>query len=432
MNKFALITIVAFTSSSFVQADVIHEINDYNTTKTEKVKIKSIRGVLGNYDLEKHSKAQVRAGYINFDQDGSPRTSSYALAGHYHVDSNVWNGMKVNLEAYTVLNVGINQNSANVNGDFFNDNGKSFILISQAYLNGKWGDTEINFGRQILDTPHADSDDIRMMPNYFEAYNISNTDIENTTLSAGFIRQMAGWENGIDASQFVNLGQTLDTKGVDIDGVAYANIGYDGIKDLSLNVWYYNYNDIANVVYADAAYNYKFSKDDNLMLAVQYDASRETGSALLGQQDANTYGISAELTLESIGIHILAAYNQDSGETGAMGLSLGGGPFFTSMEDQTLDAIGAAGSAWIIGTGYHFSAIGIDGLNAGIAYGNFKSKDSNVYESNEIDVVVEYALNDKTSLTAAYASVKFDAGLDENNQALTDYNQFRIITQHYF
>jgi hypothetical protein len=133
-----------------------------------------------------------------------------------------------------------------------------------------------------------------------------------------------------------------------------------------------------------------------------------------------------ELASETIGLHILAAYNKDSGETGAMGLSLGGGAFFTSMEDQTLDAIGAPGRAWMIGAGYHFEAIGIEGLNAGIAYGNFKADDTSLYESNEIDAVIDYSFNDNVSVTAAFASVDF------NINAMEDYDQFRVIANYNF
>ena len=158
---------------------------------------------------------------------------------------------------------------------------------------------------------------------------------------------MAGWENGVNAQQFVNVGETLETE--QIKGVSYASASYDGIKDLSLSLWYYNYNDIANVIYAEAGYTYTFTKETTLTLGLQYDSSKETDAALLGKQDANTFGLSMELASEEIGVHILAAYNQDNGETGAMGLSLGGGAFFTSMEDQTLDAIGAAGKAWMVG-----------------------------------------------------------------------------------
>jgi len=415
MKKIVLGTVSLMIMSIGIQAENINK----------PVEIKTVRGVLGGYDPVEHTKGQIRAGYITFSEDGESRTNAYALGGHFHFNTKRWNGFMVGTEVFTVLNLGVDQDPIHINGDLFNENGKSFILISQAYLDGKWGNTEIKLGRQALDTPHADSDDIRMMPNYFEAYNITNTDIDDLTLTAGFIRKMAGWENGVNSAEFVNVNETLGTAN-DTDGIYYTSASYEGIKDLSLALWYYNYNDIANVVYAEAGYSYSFAKETTLTLGLQYDSSKETGAALLGKQDANTFGVSMELASEEIGVHILAAYNQDNGETGAMGLSLGGGAFFTSMEDQTLDAIGAAGKAWMIGTGFHFSAIGIEGLNAGVAYGNFKADNASLYESNEIDAVIDYSLNDTVSLTAAFASVDFKM------KGSKDYDQFRVIANYNF
>ena len=78
-------------------------------------------------------------------------------------------------------------------------------------------------------------------------YRITNTDVDHLTLSAGFIDQIAGWENGVDSSDFVDVSETL---GVDqkTDGIYYAAATYEGIKDLSLSLWYYNYHDIAHVL----------------------------------------------------------------------------------------------------------------------------------------------------------------------------------------
>jgi len=386
------------------------------------IEIQSVRSILSGYDPLEHTNGQLRAGYIHLAEDTSPHNTAYAVAGHFHFYTQRWNGLMFGAEAYTVLNLGNNQN---LNNDFFDANGESFILISQAYLDGKWGNTEVKLGRQSLDTPHADSDDIRMMPNYFEAYRVTNTDVSDLTLSAGFIHRMAGWENGVDSSEFVNIGETLGT-GREVDGVYYASASYEGIRDLSLSLWYYGYHDIANVLYAEAGYSYDLSKQISLILGLQYDGSQETGAALLGKQDAHTYGISLETNFADIGVTILAAYNQDNGDTGAMGLSLGGGPLFTSMEDQTLDALGTAGSAWIIGAGYDFGKLGVDNLTFGVAYGSFKADDSSVYQSREIDAVLEYNFNDVISASAAYASVDFKVN------SMEDYDQFRVIANYNF
>ena len=389
------------------------------------IEVQSVRSILSGYDPLEHTNGQLRVGYIHLAEDVSPHSTAYAVAGHFHFDTQRWNGLMVGAEAYTVLNLGNNQKYPDVNPDFFDVNGESFILLSQAYIDGKWGNTEIKLGRQSLDTPHADSDDLRMIPNYFEAYNVTNTDITDLTLSAGFIHRMAGWENGMDSSEFVHVGKTLGASR-NVDGVYYASASYEGIKDLSLSLWYYNYHDMANVLYAEAGYSHEFSKDVSIILGLQYDGSQETGAALLGKQNAQTYGISLETDFTDIGVTILAAYNQDNGDSGAMGLSLGGGPLFTSMEDQTLDALGTSGSAWIIGAGYDFEKMGIDDLTFGVAYGSFKADEPSVYESREIDAAIEYNFNDMISVSAAYASVDF------NSNGMEDYDQFRVIVNYNF
>ncbi len=389
------------------------------------IEVRTVRGILGEYDLMEHTKGQLRAGYITFSEDDASRTNAYALGGHYHFYTKRWNGLMIGAEAYTVLNLGINQNSNNLNGDFFDKDGKSFILLSQAYLSGKWGNTEIKLGRQTLDTPHADSDDIRMIPNYFTAYTVTNSDIDDLTLSAGMIDKMAGWENGDNSPDFVDVGKTLGLNH-DIDGIYYASAIYEGIKDLSLSLWYYHYHDIADVLYAEIGYSYTLFKDTALILGLQYDGSHQTGAALLGKQDAETYGVSIEAQFEDLGITVLAAYNEDNGETGATGLSLGGGPFFTSMEDQTLDALGTSGSAWIVGAGYNFEKLGWDDLTFGVAYGNFEADDASVYKSREIDAVLEYSLSDQVSVTATFASVDYKV------TSIEDYDQFTLIANYNF
>ena len=435
MNKRVIGSLITMIMSINIYAETLKEslenINvelEVSTTQEnmqQPIEVRSVRGILSGYDPLEHTRGQLRAGYINFTEDGSPHTWASSLAGHFHVNTKRWNGLMVGAEAYTVLKLGNNQEHFNLNSDFFDVHGKSFMLLSQAYLDGKWGNTEMKLGRQSLDTPHADSDDLRMIPNYFEVYRITNTDIEDVTLSAGFINRMAGWENGVDSSEFVKVSETL---GVDqkTDGIYYATASYEGIKDLSLSLWYYNYNDIANVIYVEAGYSHEISKNISLVLGLQYDGSQETGAALLGKQDAQTYGISLETNFTDIGVTLLAAYNQDNGDTGATGLSLGGGPFFTSMEDQTLDVLETSGSAWIIGAGYDLGKIGVDNLTFGVAYGSFKADDSSLYKSREIDAVLEYNFNDKITLSAAYASVDFKV------DGMEDYDQFRVIANYNF
>ena len=421
------ITIFLTTISfSFLHA----EINNITDETQELVDVQSVRNVLTSFDPMEHTNGQIRLGYIT-SNDTSPRKSAYALGGHYDFATKRWEGIKLGLAAYSVLNLGISQNPSHVHSDFFNAQGNSYILLSEAHLDAHWGKTNIILGRQIVNTPHADGDDNRMMPNYFEAYTLTNTDIENVILNAGFITKMAGSGNNVDTSKFVNIHQTFDIQNQDDGSIYYASATYTGIKDLSLTFWYYHYKDIANVIYTEGGYTHTLQKDIELTFGIQYNQSAQSGVSLLGIQEARTYGLSAEAKFNQVGLTVLSAYNKDNG-SGAVGLSLGGGPLFTSMEDQTLDVLGASGKVWMIGAGYAMEYVGVNGLTLGLAYAKFQAEDASVYSSNEINAIMEYTWNDKLTFVTVYASIDFDAGRDVNNNPLNDYQLFRLIGKYNF
>ncbi len=390
----------------------------------QRTAVQSVRNILGTNDAQIHAKGQLRTGYITLKEKNQERTSAYGIGGHIHFNTKRWYGLKLALSAYTVINPALNQNPAHINPDFFDASNKSFALFSKAFIDGKWGNTEVKLGRQSLNTPFADGDDIRMMPNFFNAYTLTNTDIAHLTLQAGFIDKMAGWENGVDSSKFVDISEVLGTN--DTDGIYYASARYDS-NDISLSLWYYHYTDIADILYTEAGYAYALSDNIELTFGLQYSDTQASGNALLGMKDAHTFGISTQVALTSLGITLLGAYNKDNGKSGASDLSLGGGPYFTSMEDQTIDAIGAKGSAWMAAVGYDLAALGAPHLNCGIAYGTFTANEANMhYHTNETDIVVEYALLDRLTMTAAYANInhKDDSGVD--------FDQFRLIAAYSF
>ncbi|WP_353662946.1 OprD family outer membrane porin [Hydrogenimonas sp. SS33] len=387
---------------------------------------RSIREILGQVNPIAHTKAQVRVGFIDWRAEGKnpdPDTSAFAVGGHLHIDSKRWYGLMAGAEAYVVADPGCNSDDPQkVNADFFDADRDGFATLSQAFLDGKWGNTGIKAGRQMIDTPHADSDDIRMMPNYFLAYMLTNNDIEGLTLTLGQIDQMGGWENGIDAKKFISVEKVLGAER-STDGIYLASALYEGFENLSLQAWYYDFTDIADVFYLEAGYTLPTSLA-TFVFGLQYDTAKERGKALLGRVDSATWGVSVEAGFEN-GLTLMAAYNRDDGDTGAFA-SLGGGPFFTSLEDQTLDAVGQKGDAWIVAAGYDFGGIGLEGLNAGITYGRFEADESAAYKTDETDIAAEYAITDRFQLTAALALV------NDKTAADNDFNQFRMIANYNF
>ena len=391
----------------------------------ESIEITTIRGVLGKVEPLEHTTGQLRVGYIDLNMKGSDTdldSHAFAVGGHIHLDSKRWRGIMIGVEGYFVEDLGLrNDNPNNINDDFFDADKEGFATLSQAFIDGKWGNTEIKIGRQMIDTPHADSDDIRMMPNYFMAYLLTNTDCEGLTLTLGQIDRMAGWENGVDAKKFVPVEKTLgsDEK---TNGIYLASAVYEGFENLTIQAWYYDIDDIADLLYLEVGYKLSTAWAD-LTVGIQYDTAKKRGKALLGDIDSQTWGVSVEAAFAN-GLTLLAAYNADHGDTGAF-VSLGGGPFFTSLEDQTLDAVGQKGKAWIAGAGYDFAQLGLEGLNMGVVYGRFAADKKEAYETTEIDIAARFAAG-HFNLTTAYALI------DDRTAADRDKGQFRLIVEYGF
>jgi len=383
----------------------------------EQIDITTIRNYIGEVQPLEHTKAQIRFGFLNLDMDDDSLndTKSFAIGGHLHLGSKRWQGVRVGFEGYAVKDLTLFYNSNDTNRDFFDSQGNGFITLSQAFIDGKFKNTTIKLGRQMIDTPHLDSDDIRMMPNYFQAFVIKNRVFQNLELTAAKVDKMAGWENGLDSAKFIDLEKVAGSD-KNSDGLYMLSAVYDGIEDFKFQIWYYYLSDLYDIIYLEIAKEFRV-KQAIFTIGSQFDRANGIGNMLLGDIGSSTYGI----TLHSHynGLQLLFAYNKDLGKTGAIG-SFGGGAFFTSLEDQTIDAIGEKGDAWIIGCEYSFKNFKLSTI-----YGSFQAKNKENYNVTETDFISGYEISDRFSVTLAYAMIN-DKNLNNG------YNQLRFIMNYNF
>ncbi|WP_457598580.1 OprD family outer membrane porin [Hydrogenimonas sp.] len=374
--------------------------------------VKSFRAQTGEVNPIEHLRAELRGGYLSAGDGGD----SAALGGHIHIDTRSWNGLRFGAAFYTVQKIGSNTGSS----EFFDNGGESFSLLSEAFLRYNRPNLSITAGRQMIETPHADSDDIRMIPNYFSGVTLRSGVGEGWRIEGGWIDRMAGWENGVDASRFVDIGKVFgaaDPTG----GFWMAGIGFEAQRHLSASLWLYRFEEIADILYVDIATEFAF--DRALVTAgIQYDRATESGMAAIGPVDASTWGAMAEVSFDSLHTNIQAAYNRSTGKSGAFG-SLGGGPFYTSMEVLTIDALEESGHAWSAGCLFHLPA---EGLAAGIVYGHFRSDDPAHFDTVEGDIILDYTIGSRFTLTTAYAVV------DDRTERDDDFRQLRMIANYHF
>ncbi len=384
---------------------------------------------------EGKASGQIRAMYIGSDfrdNNGNTDSSAFALGGKLAYETAPLYGISAGAAFYTSQDLGTkNKDDNKVDGGTFDDNRKSYSLLGQAYVVGSFGKTTVKVGRQQIDTPLAGSDDIRMVPNLFEAALVINSDLPSTTLIGGYVARTAGLDSQANSTAIVDvltggttssnvsnrttfksmsraaLGSAVDTDlghgQIGDKGVYVLALVNNSIKDLTLQAWEYYAVDVVNAVYLQADYKLGLGTGTALNLAAQYynmqgigktkDLLKDTQTAVglvasLGKIDYNVYGAKASLET-SVGLTPYLAYNKVSeqkdngGGTYVFG-AWGGYPEFAIAEETWYNSFGNyaaastalnGGQVWKAGADYNLEKLGLGARSLGLAYTRFDLKD---------------------------------------------------------
>ncbi len=267
----------------------------------------------------------LRTGFIQTKIRSIDTSSASAIAGELGCGYRLNNYIKAHLGLFGTLDTGLNsQNDDNIQADFFNRKKDSYLMLGEAVLTLPYNNFQAHLGRQYLDSPHLDADDLRMVPNLFEAYLLDYHFSEELYIGAGFVREGSGWENGGNLSHFIPIGEALGGSGGNpwISWLIYEDDHKSG------NAWFYFIPDHLTIFYGEFIVEQSISPDISYNVGIQYDWGKETGDAMLGEINAHTLGVTRSIS--GFDLTLIVAYNKNFGHTGAIP-SVGGGPFFTSM-----------------------------------------------------------------------------------------------------
>ena len=120
------------------------------------------------------TSGQFRFGYISYapDATGSPTTTGAAFGGEIKFETAKWNRLQFAVAPYFSENIHAlsgDPATGELNTDFINRKGTSFAYLAEAYVNYDFNSGFVRFGRQKLDNPFINTDDIRMFSNTFSA-----------------------------------------------------------------------------------------------------------------------------------------------------------------------------------------------------------------------------------------------------------------------
>lgn len=358
---------------------------------------------------------QVRIAYGGYNHEGhSLDTYATAVGGILKYELAEYKGFNAGVAFYASKDIPwLSGSNSCRNTELSSSRGEDEDL-GEAYLNYSLGDINFKAGRQVLNTPLADSDDIRMIQNTFEAYTVSYEEL-GWQLTAGNIQSWHGidLDNGLDDGW-----RKIGDGGVNFAGAKY----YDMWEFQS---WYYNITDLLNAAYIDFGVEYPINDSVTIHTMVQYLHEKELKNSAY---NASIYGGLFELVFGGLGIHL--SYNHADKKLNKESFSgFGGGTLFTNMDMMILDNISKDRevNAIVSGLGYNHKNISLI-----YAYGDFSGKaDGNGDKVHvaEQDFNIEYNVNDEFLVAFIYV-------LSEDKQnVLTreyDYDRMQFMVNYNF
>ena len=424
MNRLINMSLVTFllVSTSYAKEEVDEKRDRIPSVKKAigtvgEVKEKEVGVVekFKNMFSEGKVTGQVRTIYADYDQKKSAEVDTYATA--------VGGGLKYELASLYGFNGAVafktSQDLGFATGDDEKQNPElssskgNYTELSEAYINYKYKDFNFRAGRQILDTPLADSDDIRMIANTFEAY-VATYEFDNISFMAGNIQKWQGFDAGLDDG-WIDAGKN----GTNFGGISYAN------KIVEFSLWYYNITKGTNAIYSDLGVNYDFNKDFSIHGGIQYLNESEIDKSGV---EADIYGAMVEFVAYDLGFNL--AYNKSNKKTAKQSFSgTGGGTMFTSMDTMIIDEISQDRDASAVVAGLSY---GIGSFNLLYAYGDFSGDKNSVGEKAHIaeqDIGFEYNVNDEFVVAAIYV---IEEDKESANKTENDWNRAQIMVNYNF
>ncbi len=419
---------------------------------------------------EGKASGQIREFSISRSMDYSDSTkddytrSANAIGGHLKFETANYKGLTLGTAFYTTNGFANDSDMTDytkVDPTLLGKDNASYSMLGEAYVAYKYKKTAFKGGRQKLNTPMAGADDARMIPNLFEAYVLSNTDLADTTLLAahvvgfaqgtfgrayngGILSATAGY-SAVDSrdqvGEFINMGKYA--VGTSTDGVSIVSATYTGVDGLKLQLWDYYAHDILNAIYAEATYKMKMGSVTPFV-AAQFIKENDVGDKLLkglggdGKIDSMYYGVKAGASVENFTAYVAYSSTTENSATdtsyaNAIISPWGGMPAYTQGM-VTRHVFLAGTKAAKIAASYNFKAMGPD-LKTVLYYASYDMADNNGYTSDDaseagFDIIYNLAVvkNLQLRLRGNFADdFNVNAGGDT-----VGWNEYRFIANYSF
>ncbi len=336
--------------------------------------------------------------YSLHDEEHGHSPYSTAAGGQLKYESAVLKGFSAGAEFTTSYDLNGLSGDGPRHNSFISSTDGRYTQLSQSYLDFRYDTLHLRVGRQLIDTPLADSDDYRIIDNTFEAA-LVEYEIFGVTLLAGYLDRWQGTDAGLNPqTPWQDTGK---------EGTYMASVAYE-TETFGMFVWYYDISEaqidntatgnVANTsYYAESAVSLPLGEVVVLDIGLQYLQQEE--SAMSGIE-STICGALAEMEVME-GLSLMAAYNHASRHTGKQSFSgFGGGALYTSMDNMILDNItlDRKADAMLGGVTYSFGDVALF-----YAYADFAGGADSLGQKEHVveqDLFIDYAPSENLIVSA--------------------------------
>lgn len=355
------------------------------------------------------------------DSGAQQRTTATATGGMLGLTSGQYFGFSGRIKLMASARIArVNpQNDASIHPAPY-DGTQGYIYLSEAALRHASERLKVQAGRIRIDTPYADSDDIRMAPNTFEGIHAGV--LVNDTMQ-GELLCVTRWA-GTDSADAYGNQSTFRPLDDASRGMAGAGFSYAPAETLHVDLWSYFAEGLFTLLYAEAGGDVFLGSKWRMTWGLQ-------GAAMNAQDDSGTEGyvIGADAFLTFKQISFGGAFNEAIVGAGhAVTDGFGGGPYFTSLDESTVASVSqvlpghnvAAVRAWAGVDLAWWPHEASEGLQGTLQFGHYDIQDSPI-KVREHDLTVWFGWDETLQIDGIFANYDIQGLVSSENRDFTRY-----------
>ncbi|WPO50445.1 OprD family porin [Pseudomonas sp. S1Bt23] len=224
-------------------------------------------------------------------------------------------------------------------------------------------DTELKAGDLFLNNPVIAGGQSRMLPQTFRGVSLANHSFDGWLLEGG----QASFTKPYNQSgrRRIDTAYSKLANGDESRHLNWAGVAWSGVPGLTSSLYAAELKDIWNQYYYDLDYSYALNELVTLNPGLHFYHTQDTGDALLGDIDNNTYSLHFTL---GVGHHSLtAAYQRVNGNTPFDYINQGDSIYLDNSQ-QYSDFNGPNERSWKLKYAYDFAGLGLPGLTSALSY----------------------------------------------------------------